>query len=92
VNERLPSVSRATLHGYVVGLVGLAFVTEHAPAALRGSVVGAAGVGLGLLALAAGALVGLQPERLARGSEAAPTALYLLAGAATAAAVATVVV
>ncbi|MDS0294085.1 hypothetical protein [Halogeometricum luteum] len=81
----LPSVRRATLHGYVTVLLGTLLV---AFGALSGPAVGRptaefGGIVLGILAVGSGVVGHIRPERFPRGTESAPTSLYLLAGVAT---------
>lgn len=85
--EITPSISihRAALQGYLVGLLGLLLVVENVLSVLTtgGSLTDISGVVLGLCALGGGALGYFRPERLSRGTEPAPTYLYVLTGVAT---------
>ncbi|WP_249038753.1 hypothetical protein [Haloterrigena salifodinae] len=75
---------RATLHGYLLLLVGLLFVVE-ATVALTAGVSSAelGGLVFGLFGVGAGVLVSLEPRRVPRGMEPAPTSLCVIAAVAT---------
>ncbi|WP_089816187.1 hypothetical protein [Halomicrobium zhouii] len=83
----VPSVSihRAALQGYLLVLLGFLFVIENALSVLTASVSGAhvSGLVLGLFGIGGGVLGYSSPERFPRGTEPAPTYLYVLAGVAT---------
>jgi hypothetical protein len=91
-----PSISthRAALQGYLVGLLGLLFVVTNAQSALTtgGSLTDISGIVLGLCAIGGGALGYFRPEQLSRGTEPAPAYLYVLAGIATVAFLASIFV
>lgn len=79
------SLRRATLHGYVAVLLGVLFGAFGAPSVLATG-RSAADVGtvvLGVLAVRSGVRGYFRPEQYPRGSESAPTYLYVLAGVAT---------
>jgi surface polysaccharide O-acyltransferase-like enzyme len=78
-------IQRATLQGYLLILLGLLFVVENAVSVLAasGSLTGISGVVLGFFAIGTGVLVSVRPENVSRGTEPAPTYLYVLAGVAT---------
>jgi surface polysaccharide O-acyltransferase-like enzyme len=79
------SIQRATLQGYLLILLGLLFVVENAVSVLasKGSLTGISGVVLGLFAIGSGVLVYVRPEKVSRGTDPAPTYLYVLAGVVT---------
>ncbi|AGB16252.1 hypothetical protein Halru_1645 [Halovivax ruber XH-70] len=85
-----PSVTRATLQSYLIALVGVIFVVGNAGAAFEDGYLSSstAGIVLGLLATGAAVVTALQPERIHRGEEPAPTHQYVLAAIATAATIA----
>ena len=83
----IPSISihRATLQGYLMFLLGLLFVVENILSMFTTglSLVDLSGIALGLFAIGGGALGYFRPEQLSRGTEPAPTYLYVLACIAT---------
>lgn len=84
---RLASISihRATLQGYLLVLVGFLFIVENALSVLRtgGTLTEISGIVLGLFAIGGGAVSYFDPDQFSRGTEPAPTYLYVLAGVAT---------
>ena len=87
------SARRADLYGYLLVLPGLLFVVENVVAAQTTGVSLAeiSGSVLGLFAIGTGVLVYFEPRRIPRGTEPAPTHLYVLAGVSTLAFTAAVV-
>lgn len=78
------SIHRAALEGYLILLVGLLFLVENGIALTAGmSLTNISGIALGLFGIAGGALGYFMPERFPRGTQPAPTHLYVLAGIAT---------
>ena len=80
------SVRRVDLFAYVLGLLGLSFVTEFAAGSGGGSAVTLVSAGAALMGLCVvlGAFhVRRHPQNVRRGTEPAPVFLYVLAGVAT---------
>jgi len=85
-----PSLNRATLQSYLIGLIGVIFVVGNAGTGLDDGYISpsTAGIVLGLLAIGAAVVTALQPERIHRGEEPAATHQYVLAAISTAATIA----
>ena len=78
-------IRRVDLFAYVLGLLGVSFLTEFATWS-GGSVETVASLGaamVGLCTVAGALLVRRHPENVRRGTEPAPLFLYVLAGVAT---------
>ncbi|EMA45630.1 hypothetical protein C448_07332 [Halococcus morrhuae DSM 1307] len=79
------SIRRATFQGYLVFLLGMLLIVENVLSALTTGdfYTDIIGIALGLFAIGGGVLSYLRPEQLSRGTEPAPTYLYVIAGIAT---------
>jgi len=80
------SVRRVDLFAYVLGLLGLSFVTEFAAGSGGGSTetfVSAGAALIGLCAVLGAFHVRRHPQNVRRGTEPAPVFLYALAGVAS---------